>query len=198
MTAETKALLIIMSRILDYPDERFFHEKSAIDECIQESLSSAIQEEVIKALKPIFSMEMMDLQELYVNTFDYQEKTSLYLTAHEMGDSKKRGAALIKIKNLIIESGFTYNVKQLADYIPMLLEFQVFADEKSTQLLSRRLAYVINRILNHLPSENPYYYAVELLIKYVFEVPHSEEIALLEKEREEADLDELPYPLLYR
>jgi nitrate reductase delta subunit len=198
MTDEKKALLVIMSRILDYPDERFFLEISAIEECIQESLSLAIQDEVIKALKPILFMEMMGLQELYVNTFDYQEKTSLYLTSHEMGDSKKRGAALIKIQNLIVEGGFTYNAKQLADYVPMLLEFQAVADEKIAQLLCRRLAYVINRILNHLPSGNPYYYAVELLMRFVYEVPHSEEIALLEKEREEADLDELPYPLLYR
>ncbi|MBB6446368.1 nitrate reductase molybdenum cofactor assembly chaperone [Bacillus benzoevorans] len=198
MTDENKALLVIMSRILDYPDKLFFQERSAIDECIHECLSSDLQQEVQKGINPLFNLKEQELQELYVDTFDYQEQTNLYLTAHELGDSKKRGAALIKIQNLIYENGLVYNSKQLADYIPMLLEFLAAAGEKTAVLLTKRLAYAIYRIWSHIPCSNPYYNAVELLMKNVFEIPRSEEIAQLEKEREEADLEELPYPLLYR
>lgn len=198
MTDEKKALLLIMSRVLDYPDIVFFQDRFAIEECILECLSTNLQPEVQKAIKPLYALKQQELQELYVATFDYQEKTNLYLTAHELGDSKKRGAALIKIQKLIYENGFVYNANQLADYIPMLLEFLSAAEEKGAVLLTRRLAYALYRLLNHIPCSNPYYNAVELLMKFVFEVPRSEEIAQLEKEREEADLEDLPYPLLYR
>lgn len=198
MTDENKALLLIVSRVLNYPEQCFFKERSVIEECIRENLSSKLQKEVFKALQPLFDMKQQELQELYVATFDFREETNLYLTAHELGDSKKRGAALIKIQTLIYENGFVYHSHQLADYIPMLLEFLAVADKNAVDLLIKRLAYAIYRILNHIPCSNPYYNAVELLLKFVFEIPRSEEIVHLEKEREEADLEELPYPLLYR
>lgn len=200
MTNDSKVILVTMSRLLTYPDRNFLDERSSIEEFISEYLSSAkIRNEVLKSIKPLYEMMLKDLQELYVETFDYKEKANLYLTAHELGDSRKRGAALIKLQKLICESGYDYEGKDLADYIPMLLELLAIApEEENITRLSRRLAYAINRIVNNLPSSNPYHNIIELLMKFVFEVPGSEEIALLENEREEADLDELPYPMLYQ
>ena len=63
----------------------------------------SIRKEVLKRIDPLFEMSEKELQELYVETFDYKEKTNLYLTAHELGDSRKRGAALIKLQKLICE-----------------------------------------------------------------------------------------------
>ena len=200
MTNDSKVVLVTMSRILNYPDSNFLNERSSIEEFVSEHLSSAKKRnEVLASIKPLYEMTLKDLQELYVETFDYKEKANLYLTAHELGDSRKRGAALIKLQKLICESGYDYEGKDLADYIPMLLELLAIApeEEKFTRL-SRRMAYAINRIWNNLSSSNPYHKAFELLMKFVFEVPGSEEIALLENEREEADLDEMPYPMLYQ
>lgn len=200
MRNDEKALLVLLSKILEYPDHEFFQERSMIEELISEYIpSKKKQKEIWNRLNPLYEMSMVELQVLYVETFDYKDKTSLYLTSHELGDSRKRGDALIKLRKMIYQYGFEYEGKELADYIPMLLEFLAVAPEGEEVIrLSRRIAYAIHRIINHLPSSHPYYKAIELLMLYVFEAPGSEDISLLEYDREEADLDELPYPLMYR
>ncbi|MCH1624320.1 nitrate reductase molybdenum cofactor assembly chaperone [Fredinandcohnia quinoae] len=200
MTNEAKAILIILSRVLDYPTREFYEEKSIIEGITNEHISSAnIRNEVFERIKPLYEMSLIELQELYVETFDYREQTGLYLTAHELGDSRKRGTALIKLQRMIYEIGFEYEGKDLADYIPMLLELLVVAPEDGVfDSLSRRMAFAIHRILKSLPSSNPYQQVVDLLMMFVFEAPASEDIVLLEDEREEADLEELPYPMMYQ
>ncbi|ETI68957.1 nitrate reductase molybdenum cofactor assembly chaperone [Neobacillus vireti] len=200
MTNESAVLLFIMSRMLEYPNNSFFEEKSVIEEFVNENIHSETnRKEILKRIQPLYEMGLKDLQELYVETFDYKEKTSLYLTAHELGDSRKRGAALIKLQKLICEGGYEYEGKELADYIPMLLELLAVAPEEENFIrLKRRLSFAIHRLLNNLPSSNPYSKAIDLLMMFVFEAPGLEEVALLENGREEADLDELPYPVMYR
>jgi nitrate reductase molybdenum cofactor assembly chaperone NarJ/NarW len=201
MKQEEKVILLLVAKILDYPDEEFFEQHSDIEDFIRDDIPLLkTRRDIMKRLKPLYDIaSLRELQELYVETFDYKEQTSLYLTAHELGDSRKRGNALIALQKLIYENGFEYLGKDLTDYIPMLLEFlAVTPSTEAVEKLSRRLAVAIQRILNHLPKDHPYYQATELLMRYVFKTPGAEEIAMLEKEREQADLDELPYPLLYR
>jgi len=49
-----------------------------------------------------------------------------------------------------------------------------------------------------IDRENPYAQILEILKTYVFPVPSKEEIRLLELGREKADLEELPYPIMYQ
>ncbi|GHH98377.1 nitrate reductase molybdenum cofactor assembly chaperone [Neobacillus kokaensis] len=200
MNIEEKVVLIVMSRVLDYPERNFFEERLSIEELVNENIEDAdIRETILKGLEPLYQMSLEALQEVYVETFDYKEMANLYLTAHELGDSKKRGMALIKLQKLIIESGFEYEGKELADYIPMLLELSAFAPESENIIsLKNRIAYAVYRIQKALPESHPYFNPVALLTKYVFKSPNAEEIALLEHEREKADQDELPYPLMYQ
>jgi nitrate reductase delta subunit len=200
MINEKKAILAILSRVMDYPEDSFFEEQESIHAFIGESISSEeIQTELFERLKPLYQLSLKDLQELYVNTFDYKDQANLYLTAHELGDSRKRGFALIQLQKQITEAGFETTGKDLADYIPMLLEFLAVAEEDDNyDKLSRRLAYAIHRILSQLPDENPYKKVIEIGMRFVFETPNAEEMSALEILREHADLDELPYPLMYR
>lgn len=200
MKLETAELLILVARFLDYPDQEFFEERSDLESYVKSKLSSSeLAKEFVSRVKPLFELEQRDLQELYVDTFDYKEKSGLYLTAQELGDSRKRGMALIQLQKLISELGFEKAGEELADYIPMLLELLAVAPEnEQVDVLKRRLAYAIHRIVSHLPSNNPYHAVLETLMLHVFEAPKSEEIKKLENAWEEADLDPLPYPMLYQ
>lgn len=200
MKIECAELLVLVARFLGYPDEEFFAEKEDLKGFVKKRLSSELMaREFIKRCEPLLGFAQKDLQELYVDTFDYKEKTGLYLTAQELGDSRKRGMALIQLQKLIEESGFERLDNELADYIPMLLELLAVAEEtEEVKMLHRRLAYSIHRILNHLPRENPYYGILETLMLYVFKKPSKEEIKLVENAWEEADLGQLPYPMLYQ
>lgn len=199
MTEEKSILLAIASRILIYPDEDFSSERAEMEEAVQDITAPDLKNAISKAMKPIYLLPLPELQELYVQTFDYKEKTGLYLTAHEMGDSRKRGSALIELQQMIQEAGFVQTNEELADYIPMLLEFLAVAPEDiDCSRLRRRLAFAIDQILSHLPQENPYAGILQVLMTFIFDSPTAAEIAEFKKEHEKADLDPLPYPLLYQ
>jgi len=200
MTNEAKALLMIMSRILDYPDNTLLKGYRDLEDFVNAEIGSVkMRNEILERITPLFKMPILELQELYVETFDYKDKTGLYLTAHELGDSRKRGAALIKLQKLIVEGGFEYHGNEIVDYIPMLFELLAHAPEgENFERLYRRLAFAVARIHKNLMDSNPYKRIVDLLMMFVFEAPEAEEITLLENQREEADLEELPYPMFYQ
>ncbi|MEW9676205.1 nitrate reductase molybdenum cofactor assembly chaperone [Lentibacillus sp. L22] len=199
MEQQDRALLVIASRLLTYPEDDFFDQARDITECMEETMMGLpMFKELEKALKPFYKYRVPELQQVYVATFDLKAKQGLYLTAHELGDSNKRGAALIKLQKIINKAGFERVDDELADYMPMLFEFLATApDSPDNERLIKRLAAAIQRIMNHMPEESPYYPVLAVLMTFIFPQPTKEEIEKLEFEREEADLEELPYPIMY-
>src|SRR5690606_13722809 len=148
-----------------------------------------MRNEILERITPLFKMPILELQELSVETFDYKDKTGLYLTAHELGDSRKRGAALIKLQKLIVEGGFEYHGNEIVDYIPMLFELLAHSTEAvNFERLYRRIAFAVARIHKNLMDSNPYKRIVDLQMMSVFEAPEAQEITILETPREDADL----------
>jgi len=200
MNEEKRAILAIASHLLGYPSDNFIEEGQALEKLVIENIKSAHMKKAIKeAYKPLFSLSSLEIKELYVDTFDLKEKLGLYLTAHELGDSNKRGAALIKLQKIINQAGFERVEGELADFIPMLFEFLAAAPETvDHQRLYKRLAVAVQRMFNHIEESNPYFGILQMLMKYVFPNPTQEEIEALEYNREEADLEEMPYPIMYQ
>lgn len=200
MDEQSQVLLAIASRVLNYPTVDYFQDMSDIANALEEELdSAAVRQKVNNAIQPLYQMPLQQLKELYVETFDLKEKTGLYLTAHELGDSRKRGVELIALQNLIQNAGFLFRIDELADYIPMLYEFlaAVEADE-TTDRLSVRLSLVTERIRKFLPDDNLYKPIFNTLMDVVFQQPSSEDLEKMEQSREKPDLDPMPYPLMYK
>src|SRR5690554_6747057 len=135
------AILAITSRMLTYPDDSFLLEKTEIDDCIKENIDSIeLRNDLESAISPLYCLTLQELRELYVATFDLKAKQGLYLIAHELGDSTKRGAALIKLQKIVNEAGFERVEGELADFIPMLFEFLAVAPETTNhERVVRRL-----------------------------------------------------------
>lgn len=199
MIKDDQAILFIVSRFLDYPDQAFMDEAQNLDAFVKKYISSEeLREEVSIRLKPLVTMSLTELQEHYVSLFDYKEKTGLYLTSQELGDSRKRGGALIQLQKLIEYLGFEHIGKELADYMPMLLELAAVAEDcKELDGLKKRLAYAGQRIFSNLAETSPYYHIFDLLMSFALKAPTADEISQVESGREEADLDDMPYPMLY-
>ncbi|AJO21471.1 nitrate reductase molybdenum cofactor assembly chaperone [Weizmannia coagulans] len=193
MNDREKLMLAIASRMLTYPTETLYEEKEAVIAAAKET-GAALE----KAAAALFCLPLSEIQSLYVSTFDLQEKNGLYLTYHEFGDSPKRGAAFIKLQKMINEAGFERNDGELADYIPMLFEFLAVSEpSRETERLCKRLAYAVQRIAGHLSEESLYMPVFSVLMEQIFEQPSKEEIEALEQQREKADLENLPYPIMY-
>src|SRR5699024_11085196 len=196
MDQQKYAVLAIASRLLSYPSDDP-DEAAAIKACIQEDIeSSALKWRLSIACSSLLELSEQERKETYVSTFDLKAKLGLYLTAHEFGDSNKRGTAIIQLQNTIRQAGFVSADEELADYIPMLLEFLVVSPENDKLL--RRLAVAFSRMRNSISGENPYAAILFVLMEFVFPEPTAEEIKKMEFEREEADLENMPYPIMYQ
>ncbi|QKY68575.1 nitrate reductase molybdenum cofactor assembly chaperone [Lentibacillus sp. CBA3610] len=189
-------LLMVASRLLSYPSG---NDENDVMNCVEEmNVSETLKQEVWNAANAVYRIPLHDLQEIYVSTFDLKEKLGLYLSAHEFGDSPKRGAALIKLQKAVNQAGYERVDDELADYIPMLYELvAITSDKVNHERLIKRLSAVTQRIMDHLPETSPYYPIMQALMENVFEAPSKEDLEKMEQQREKADLEELPYPIMY-
>ena len=199
MNNEKRAILVIAARLLDYPADGIKELINDIEELVENLIAATdIKEAIRQMYQPLCNFNDTEIQELYVETFDLKTKLGLYLTAYELGDSSRRGSALIKLQKIINQSGFERTGEELVDYIPMLLEFLAVAPENhESNHLQKRLAVAINYMSEHINQQNPYGGIFKMLMKHIFPTPTKEEIEQLELGREEADLEELPYPIMY-
>ncbi len=133
---ETQDLLKLISLLLQYPDE----EIRSLD--WQSEFANNNEPELFENLnafgKYFHQTSLVQLQENYVHTFDFNDKTNLYLTYSKLGDEKERGQILAELKQIYEFAGFELNSTELPDYLPLLLEFVSHADMKiRTDLFSR-------------------------------------------------------------
>lgn len=193
-------LLFMASRALSYPEEESREDYLEIKEVLEEiEAESHVKYQMRFAFEGIYELPVFERQKLYVSTFDLKRKHGLYLTGHEFGDSPKRGAALIRLQNIIKEAGYDHVEGELADYIPMLLELAAVAEATpDLERLMDRLSLAIYEIHIKMEAENPYTAIFDLLMTYVFVPPTFEQLESMKRNREKADLEELPYPLLYQ
>lgn len=199
MIGEKGILLLFVARLLEYPNDELVKDIRKLEELFSEEIQSfRWYAKFSKIYQSLLTLEDRKWQELYVNTFDYKEKTSLYLTAHEFGESRNRGMALIDLQKYVGELGFEKKSNELIDYMPVLLEVVAVSPFEQTTFLRKRLAVALELIQDHLPKENPYYSVLQLLFEYVFIRPKESEKKELLKLWEEPDLDPMPYPLFYQ
>lgn len=190
--------LAVAARLLGYPDDAFPEALKETVEVVTDVEDSALKHRLEAAIRPLEALPLRELREQYVWTFDWKEKTGLYLTAHELGDSRERGAALILLQHIIGDAGFAAAAGELADYMPLLYELLAMRpDHVHVRALELRLAVATKRVADHLPGDSPYRELFAYLMEDVFGEPSEEDIRRLEAKREQADLDELPYPILY-
>jgi len=133
---ETQDLLKLISLLLQYPDEeiRSLDWQSEFADIHEPELS----ENLNTFGKYFHQTPLVQLQENYVHTFDFNDKTNLYLTYSKLGDEKERGQVLAELKEIYAFAGFELNSTELPDYLPLLLEFVSHADMKIRTDLVRR------------------------------------------------------------
>jgi nitrate reductase molybdenum cofactor assembly chaperone NarJ/NarW len=78
-----------------------------------------------------------ELQERYVDTFDFQRRHSLYLSYHTFGDRRQRGMALLALKQRYAAAGLDLHDGELPDYLPVMLEACAIEPEFGIELLAR-------------------------------------------------------------
>lgn len=200
-TAQMKcALLMACSRMLMYPDRILF--KAELSEVKDGLIRGGAQRSsaVMTALETLLSGDPIELAETYVSTFDLSEGTTLHLTAHEFGDTRERGPALLELAQMYRVLGLVHEDEQLPDYLPQLLEMLVVAIDEQVDAalqdeLETRLAKVCVKIRDLL--EDGAYQDVFTVLVDTLREPEvgSEETTAVATPGD--DEEDMPYPLHY-
>lgn len=197
-------VLVAAARLLAYPDDALWALLPEIATYLRTLPASTPATVLVTVAERLRAIDLAKAEARYVATFDFNEPAALYLTAHELGDSRRRGNALVELRALLRAYGFEEATEELPDYLPLLLEFLAHAPVSAvpadvsapTDALGRRLAAVCERICAHLDPDN-LYRDVFAALHDVLPEPEEANPERRFAQREQADTGEMPYPLRY-
>lgn len=158
----------ILSILLDYPTEETISLLPQIMPEVEEEklLNRVSLRNMLTFIEAVEDLDLLDWKEKYTAQFDYASATSLYLFDHVYGDSRKRGMALVDLKQLYASEGMEIASRELPDYLPVLLEFIAYTQthQQGADLLAEASS-VLQKIEAKLKEGNsPYHYLLTILL----------------------------------
>ena len=72
----------------------------------------------------------------YVATFDHRKRCCLFLTYYAHGDTRKRGVALLRLKQTYAKAGWRLTEEELPDHLAVVLEFAATEPALGARLLT--------------------------------------------------------------
>jgi nitrate reductase delta subunit len=122
------------SLLLGYPDEQLIgrlellrHVAAALDEPVGAPLR--------RFLDHAARTPLLELAVDYVATFDHRKRCCLYLTYYGHGDTRKRGMALLSLKQTYAAAGLQLSDDELPDHLAVVLEYAAADPEPGAALL---------------------------------------------------------------
>lgn len=155
---ENKSVLQLISILLHYPGEEIIAEADYSFKLENEEVAKRIN----SFLNYLSNNTLEQLTQNYVHTFDFNEKTNLYLTYSKLKDEKERGNILVKLKEIYRDEGFEIESEELPDYYPLFLEFLSVASDETVKHLIEQFKESIEEINAELRNNNsPYTELIE-------------------------------------
>lgn len=118
------------SILMDYPDEELFGRLDLLSE-VAASLKPKLGTSLQQTIDHLRGQSLWDSRRDYVETFDTRRRGSLFLTYFSNGDTRKRGLALLRIKQVYIKAGLVLTEDQLPDHLCVVLEFAATTDQRA-------------------------------------------------------------------
>ena len=117
-------LLKLIAVLLDYPDEALWAHGDELRAATQDpALSPERRAALLGFVETLLASEPMAAQERWLELFDRGRSMSLLLFEHIHGESRDRGQAMVDLLSTYRGHGFELGVKQLPDYLPVVLEY---------------------------------------------------------------------------
>ncbi len=128
------AMLGLISRLLDYPDESLFEHETEISRLISNSdMAPDLRDQLLKFFWQQLDKDLLDWQSEYDALFERGRSLGLWLFEHVHGESRDRGQAMVDLTAKYKEAGLMISEHQLPDYIPMFLEFLATQDDENSR-----------------------------------------------------------------
>lgn len=148
-------LLKVISVLLQYPDEELI--VFCKDEGIPDIGDLDILNKINYFLDYFNNHTLEELQENYVETFDFNDEVNLYLTFSKDIDDKERSDKLVLHKEFYRKNDLIIDSNELPDYYPLILEFMSIIEISVVKELFEQHFESINRLKNKLKTiHSPY------------------------------------------
>lgn len=121
------ALLRLISLLLQYPDAELLAARDELTGAAAALPDGHPRQALEQFLWWFRDRRPMPLARHYVETFDLRRRSSLYLTYYLHGDTRRRGMALLTLKQRYRAAGLTPPDGELPDYLPVVCEFAALA-----------------------------------------------------------------------
>ncbi|MEV8438760.1 nitrate reductase molybdenum cofactor assembly chaperone [Actinosynnema sp. NPDC051121] len=122
MNGRAEALGLI-GLLLQYPDEGLLAGRDEFAATARDLADGPAREPLLDFLRWYREQSPFDVAQHYVETFDLRRRTSLYLTYYLHGDTRRRGMAMLVLKQRYRAAGLTPPEDELPDYLPVVCEF---------------------------------------------------------------------------
>ncbi|WP_035605109.1 nitrate reductase molybdenum cofactor assembly chaperone [Edwardsiella tarda] len=123
--------LLIVARLLEYPDEALWQARDELESALTQcpELAEADRARLADFIRHYYHAPLATRQSEYVAQFDHTRRCALYLCEHQLAESKTRGQAMVNILQHYQQAALTPAVRELPDYLPMVLEFAYLQDQ---------------------------------------------------------------------
>lgn len=111
--------------LLCYPDKAFYERLALIGNALSEL---RIDTPLTSFCKYAEDTDELSLGTEYVRTFDLKRRRALHLTYYTDGDTRRRGHALARIKEIYAACGWRLDPGELPDHLAVVLEFTARGD----------------------------------------------------------------------
>ncbi|MBG0823173.1 nitrate reductase molybdenum cofactor assembly chaperone [Planomonospora sp. ID91781] len=113
---------LVASVLLGYPDERLYGEREVLDQAVAGLPEGEVRDRLAAFLEHARTAGQVELAAHYVATFDLKRRCCPYLTYYAYGDTRKRGAALLRFKHAFRSAGFELADGELPDHLAVVCE----------------------------------------------------------------------------
>ncbi len=154
--------LRVLARLLAYPNAALQADLADLREALhaQRTLGAPRLAELDALIDTLGHGSRLDNEAHYVEIFDRGRATSLHLFEHVHGDSRERGPALIDLTQTYEKAGLLLAPGELADYLPVVLEFVSTQPPKQARSFLREMTHIFNAIFSALAQRRSGYASV--------------------------------------
>jgi nitrate reductase molybdenum cofactor assembly chaperone NarJ/NarW len=148
------------SLLLAYPDEQL-DERLETVETLLTHIDGTAAELLARTLAAVRAADPLTAATEYVETFDMQRRSTMYLTYWTAGDTRNRGREMLAFATAYREAGVTPPTNEAPDHLPVVLEFAATVDPEVGRRLLIEHRVPIDVLLQALTkARSPYAHVV--------------------------------------
>jgi nitrate reductase molybdenum cofactor assembly chaperone NarJ/NarW len=129
----------VQSLLLGYPDEELTGRLELLRR-VAAALEKPVGRPLRRFLGHLGRTPLPEVAADYVATFDHRKRCCPFLTYYAHGDTRKRGLALLWLKQTYTAAGLRLTEDELPDHLAVILEFAATSPQRGAALLTEHRA----------------------------------------------------------